>query len=127
MRESLHAPRYIVLLTPTPCDAQQLGTTYVSSLGHPEAAAAQKEFYLEPVVRDGDQLHLCGAALDAKGTRVIGFGAYAKNPITFRREHDEKHGADEKGEEEDDDLQMRGLEVTVTKLGEPVVLPFDRF
>ncbi len=40
-------------------------------------------FFIEIFVPQGSTGHVCGAALDEQGN-VIAFGAYPKNPLTFR-------------------------------------------
>ena len=116
VHESLRAQKYVVVMTPDPCDPKKLETTHAAAIAHPDPSAKKKDFYIEPFVKDGQVLYLCAAALDGSGKKIVGFGAYSKNPITFHQPPD--------GE---DDVEIEDLELSLRRLTPPVLMGSDRF
>lgn len=114
--ERLKAPRYLVLLTPEPCDVRKLATTYLKATGHPDPTTPKRDFYLEPVGRAGERQYLCAAALDASGLSVLAYSAYPKNPLVFP--------ARQQGKE---DAELEDLDFELSPLDHPVKLPSARF
>lgn len=112
--------KYIAINTREPCDAKKLETVYLSAVQHIDLANEDKQFFIEPWVRDGDQLHLCAFALDATGRKVLSFGAYEKNPITFSQPAPDP-------DHEDVHFELEGANVTLLPLKPPLVLKTQRF
>jgi hypothetical protein len=64
-------------------------------------------FFIEVFVPQGSKGNVCGAALDDKG-KIVAFGAYPKNPLTFRGEGEVSFG---------------GVIFPLTRLPKPVPAP----
>jgi len=116
LRGSLEAARYLVVLSHEPCDPRRLYAARHSCLGHPDAADPDKDFFLEAIVHADVPQHLCGAGLDASGTRIVSFGAYPGNPLRFVPP---PPGEDER--------ELEDLDFPLVALPAPVVMPDARF
>jgi hypothetical protein len=114
LREDLNAPQYVIVFAKEPCTLETLGTVETIVVGRPDLHARPRKFFVEPHVPNRSQAHLCAAALDESGTKVVGFGAHDKNPLTFVQPAT--------GE-----IVMTGLDVTIQAVKPPVELPAGRF
>lgn len=105
--------RYVVLVSEQPCTPDNLGTVPTIAIGEARPKPKGRLYATEGNVREGSRGHVCAVVLDDKG-RAIGFGAYAKNPLTF--------GASGK-----DELELEDVDVVVAPLIPPRELPAGRF
>lgn len=113
--QSLPIKKYVVFATPEACDVRTLDTVYLTALGHPDPAAPVHSFRIEPVVRNGEKLNVCGFGLDATFKNVIAFAAYPKNPLVFQKRP------------EQDELEIEDIDFELGPLPKAVELKSNRY
>lgn len=75
------AKKFVVFAAKEPCDAVRGTTGAWGKVGiDPNVSMS---FFLEIFVTQGTVGHICGAAFDEQD-KLVGIGAYAKNPVTFQ-------------------------------------------
>lgn len=76
----VQAKKFVVFAAKEPCDAIRGTTGAWGKVGiDPNVSMS---FFLEIFVPQGTVGHICGAAFD-EHDKLVGIGAYAKNPVTF--------------------------------------------
>ncbi len=75
--------RLFVFVSRQACDPRHVERDMIGSVRIDPFVGSN--FFIEVFVPQGSTGNVCGAALDDKGN-IVGFGAYPKNPLTFRGE-----------------------------------------
>jgi len=80
VESQVKAKKFVVFAAKEPCDAIRGTTGAWGKVGiDPNVSMS---FFLEIFVTQGTVGHICGAAFD-EHDKLVGIGAYAKNPVTF--------------------------------------------
>ncbi len=81
VQSKVKAKKFVVFAAKERCDATRGTTGAWQKVGiDPNVSMS---FFLEIFVPQGTVGHICGAAFD-ENDKLVGFGAYAKNPVTFQ-------------------------------------------
>lgn len=107
------AARYVVIVTPEPCTADNLGTVPTIAIGEGRRKPAGLVYWTEGNVREGSRGYVCAFALNARG-RATAFGAHPRSPLLF--------AAGGK-----DDLEFEDVDIPLRPLDPPRELPPQRF
>jgi hypothetical protein len=102
----------VVFVAIEPCDPDRLESIKTVATAFFGPSAKNGDYDTEAAARDGSVFYVCAFALDA-ADRLVGFGQYAKNPISVR--------AGDSSEVEIEDVDIRLLPV------QPRQLPVGRY